>query len=344
MTFPYKIYQSRNISVPAYIYLGKAAIAGYYGSQTSFFPHQVLKDCEDVFLYGTLIGSTNLKITAASAEDPYIYLDTRWTNFSVSADTSSSYSFIQSVTTDTNFTLNANFRSLSSDGSLLIKSGANSTFFWNGLTTVPDPDIQVPANCQTDNATVEDGQIIIKRYDYSFVDAPITDSFWAQKAVSLIDDKVVDQATYTILMQLKALVGSECIKVEDTERGTIKISFDKENCPCGCFNVESSESSQSSVVDICFGISSECLHNESNESNLMIDEPQYIPSLPETGCVLFEKITYDDNNCETPIKFELFCSIVDTPTGCFPIPDTNSGSYSVIIYSPEMPCACGVPA
>ena len=54
MQFPYKIYQARNSSAPAYVYLGKAAIAGYYGSKASNFPHQVRKDCQDIFLFATI--------------------------------------------------------------------------------------------------------------------------------------------------------------------------------------------------------------------------------------------------------------------------------------------------
>jgi hypothetical protein len=263
MQFPYKIYQARNPSVPAYIYLGKAAISNY------FFPNQARKDCQDVFIFATLVGGKNIKITAATETDPYIYIDTRWTNFVSSPDTSGSYSFLKNSTVDNNFTLSANFRTINSDGSLLIKSGAKSKFFWNGLEHVEDPDITQDISCQTEGATKEDGQIIIKRYDYTLRDSPITKPFWDKKSVSLIDDKIVNQDKYKVLLQLKSIVGSECIKVENTERNTIKISFNKDNCPCGCFDFNTSESSSSSSFDaiICAGLSSYCLSSSSNSSS-----------------------------------------------------------------------------
>jgi hypothetical protein len=263
MAFEFKVYQAKNPSTPAYTYLGKSTVAGVFGAQTSKFPHQVQKNCHDVFIFATIIGGKNIKITPATEKDPYIYLDTRWYNFESSTKTNSqtnTYEIFKEIEkNDNKFTLTVKFKTLTSDGSVLIKSNAKSSFLWDGKQNILDPDYRDNKECNDNNITDDNGNIVIKRRDYTLKDNPISDPLWNKRSVSLIDDKVIDNELYTAKLMLKSLVGSECIKVEKTDRGTIKISFDHSNCRHGCFKFTSSESSSSSSVDLGHGLSSECV-------------------------------------------------------------------------------------
>jgi hypothetical protein len=265
MAFEFKVYQAKNPSTPAYTYLGKSTNAGVFGAQTSKFPHQTQKNCHDVFIFATIIGGKNIKITPATETDPYIYLDTRWYNFDSSIKTNpqtNTYEIFKGIEkNDNKFTLTVKFKTLTSDGSVLIKSNAKSSFFWDGKQNIIDPDFTDNIGCDDNNITDDNGNIVIKRRDYTLKDNPISDPLWNKRSVSLIDDKVIDNELYTAKLMLKSLIGSECIKVEKTDRGTIKISFDNNNCQRGCFKFtssESSSSSSSSSVDLGHGLSSEC--------------------------------------------------------------------------------------
>jgi hypothetical protein len=81
-SFPFKIYDAHSVSTKGSpVYLGKSVVAGIDGSQKSFFPELAGNNCFRTFVISSLVSGKNVKLTPATEEDPYIYIDSRWYYF-----------------------------------------------------------------------------------------------------------------------------------------------------------------------------------------------------------------------------------------------------------------------
>lgn len=219
--FPFKIYEARNLaSSEAYVYLGKAAIAGYNGADENYFSHQADANCYTTFLFASIVGGKNVRIDAASEEDPYLYVDSRWYDFrpcGFETNDQSAWpanSILSHIDYKDTGDVTVYFKSITSDGSIVIEGG-NSSFVWSD---------QGPQNDQFNSSNINDCNLTLKTHKYVVANACETNGLVAStQGVPGASD---------VVFYLKSIVGGTCIKVDDNGDNLI-ISFDVNNCnPC----------------------------------------------------------------------------------------------------------------
>jgi hypothetical protein len=71
-TYTVKNESSRGVN----IYLGIASKGNNLTSTIDYFPHQVVA-CKTTYLFASIVGTRNVKITRPTTKDPYIYVETR---------------------------------------------------------------------------------------------------------------------------------------------------------------------------------------------------------------------------------------------------------------------------
>lgn len=75
-TIPFTLYTVKNESTKGVnIYLGIASINNNV-TTSDYFPHRVLA-CKTSYLFASIVGTRNVKITRPTTTDPYIYVETR---------------------------------------------------------------------------------------------------------------------------------------------------------------------------------------------------------------------------------------------------------------------------
>ena len=76
MALPYTVYTVKNESSRgANIFLGIASLANNINTK-DYFPNQV-SACKTTYLFATVAGTRNVKITRPTTTDPYVYIQTR---------------------------------------------------------------------------------------------------------------------------------------------------------------------------------------------------------------------------------------------------------------------------
>jgi hypothetical protein len=249
---PFRIYQLQNkAKQPAYVFLGKSKEGT--SDSTAFYPHQafVNDSCSGGYLFSALIGSRNIQLTPASVEnevlengfadaDPFVYVNSRWYHYREwTVDTDKPADL-----TPTNFikTYNGNldgdyiiqWRSLTSDGSILIKPSLASSLWWDGSEFISDEDaFEIPSGITSSD--LNDDNIKLKTLRY--VDLVRNSSSTVTDSISLIHKKYQDECLWKSTYLLKKLEGTSCIRVDLTEDDkSIEIALRAENphCECGC--------------------------------------------------------------------------------------------------------------
>ena len=125
--FPFKIYEAANAaSTDAHVFLGKASIAGINGQSKDFFPELAENNCFTTFVFASIVGGKNVRITPASASDPFIYIDSRWYDFKPCGNPITS--IFHSVEYNDG-DINVFLKSITSDGSIVIEVG--DSFAWS---------------------------------------------------------------------------------------------------------------------------------------------------------------------------------------------------------------------
>jgi len=217
--FPFKIYEARNLaSTEAYVYLGKASIAGLNGADENYFSHQADSNCFTTFLFASIVGGRNVRIDAASEEDPYIYIDSRWYDFrpcGVETNDQTAWpanSILSHVDYKDSGDVTVYFKSITSDGSIVIHGG-NSSFVWSDEG--PQGDSLNSGN---------DCNITLSTHKY--IVANVCESN------GLVASTQGVPGASDVIFYLKSIVGGSCIKVEDDGSNLI-ISYDIGACnPC----------------------------------------------------------------------------------------------------------------
>src|SRR5438045_1841974 len=77
----YKVYNVKNGGSQNTVYLGRASIQGFRQSNQTYFYWHFNKNVKDSFLFASVVGSKNVKVTAPSDTSPFIQFDTRFYNF-----------------------------------------------------------------------------------------------------------------------------------------------------------------------------------------------------------------------------------------------------------------------
>lgn len=73
---PFTIYTVKNESTKGVnIYLGVASLSNNV-TTVDYFPHRVIA-CKTTYLFASIVGSRNVRITRPTTVDPYIYVETR---------------------------------------------------------------------------------------------------------------------------------------------------------------------------------------------------------------------------------------------------------------------------
>lgn len=73
---PFTIYTVKNESIKGVnIYLGVASLSNNV-TTVDYFPHQVIA-CKTTYLFASIVGSRNVRVTRPTTKDPYIYVETR---------------------------------------------------------------------------------------------------------------------------------------------------------------------------------------------------------------------------------------------------------------------------
>jgi hypothetical protein len=219
--FPFKIYEARNLATSeAYVYLGKASIAGLNGANENYFSHQADANCFTTFLFASIVGGRNVRIDAATEDDPYIYIDSRWYDFrpcgveSNDQTTWPANGILSHVDYKDNGDVVTYFKSITSDGSIVIEGG-NPSFVWSD---------EGPAGNQFNSGNAEDCNLILKAHKYIVANACETNGI-------LQSTQGVPGAS-DVVFYLKSIVGGSCINVTDTGSSLV-ISFDLGACdPC----------------------------------------------------------------------------------------------------------------
>lgn len=120
--FPFKIYEAVNAgSGGANVFLGKASIAGVNGNKESFFPELAEANCFTTFVFASIVGGKNVRVTPATEDDPYIYVDSRFYCFEPCADPATSV--LADVQYGGTGDVTVFMKSLVSDGSIIIQGG-----------------------------------------------------------------------------------------------------------------------------------------------------------------------------------------------------------------------------
>jgi hypothetical protein len=223
--FPFKIYEARNLATSeAYVYLGKASIAGLNGANENYFSHQADANCFTTFLFASIVGGRNVRIDAATEEDPFIYVDSRWYDFrpcGVESNDQTSWpanNILSHVDYKDTGDVTVYFKSITSDGSIVIEGG-NESFVWSD---------QGPQGDAFNSGNAEDCNLLLKAHKYIVANACETNGI-------LQSTQGVPGAS-DVVFYLKSIVGGSCINVVDTGESLI-ISFDPVACnPCNMCN------------------------------------------------------------------------------------------------------------
>lgn len=73
---PFAVYSVKNESSKGvHVYLGVAS-KNNNATTVDYFPHQVVS-CKTTYLFASIVGTRNVKITRPTTTDPYIYVETR---------------------------------------------------------------------------------------------------------------------------------------------------------------------------------------------------------------------------------------------------------------------------
>jgi hypothetical protein len=73
---PFSTYVVKNeVTDNVHVYMGIASRSNN-ANKTDYFPHQVVA-CKTTYLFASLVGTRNVKITRPTTQDPYIYVQTR---------------------------------------------------------------------------------------------------------------------------------------------------------------------------------------------------------------------------------------------------------------------------
>lgn len=76
-TIPFTLYTVKSESSKGVnVYLGVASKPDNRGNNTEYFPHQVVA-CKTTYLFASIVGTRNVKVTRPTTKDPYIYIETR---------------------------------------------------------------------------------------------------------------------------------------------------------------------------------------------------------------------------------------------------------------------------
>lgn len=215
--FPFKIYEARNLAnTEAYVYLGKAALAGLNGADESFFPEAVDRNCFTTFLFASIVGGRNVRVDPATENDPYVYVDSRWYNFRPCDNEAitgwAANNVLSSVKTTDFGDVTAYFKTITTDGSIVIEGG-NDTFVWSDMGPVGNP-FNDESFCD----------IILKTHKYDCANCCGDEGVYAgRKGIPGKSD---------VLFMFKSIFAGHCIDIEYDGCSYI-INYDLENCdPC----------------------------------------------------------------------------------------------------------------
>lgn len=217
--FPFKVYEVRNLATTeAYVYLGKAAIAGLNGAEENYFSHQAEENCFSTFLFASLVGGRNIRIDAATEEDPFIYIDSRWYDFRPCGNESNdpttwpANNILSTVQYKDTGDVVVYFKGITSDGSIVIKGG-NSSFVWSD---------EGPQGDQLNSGDSKDCNLTLSTHKYTMANVCDTNGLVAStQGVPGASD---------VVFYLKSIIGGNCIDVSDAGDRLI-ISFNSE-CAC----------------------------------------------------------------------------------------------------------------
>lgn len=215
--FPFKIYECQNLAnTEAYVYLGKAALAGLNGATSSYFPDQVDRNCSTTFLFASIVGGRNVRVDPATEEDPYIYIDARWYSFRPCGNDSSTgwpaNSILSSVSSSEAGDITVYVKSLTTDGSVVIEGG-NDSFVWSDQGQAGDP-FNDPSFCDLTLRT--------HRYDCANCCGP-NGVYAGRKGIPGKSD---------VLFMFKSIFAGYCITI-DYDGCSYTVNYDVENCdPC----------------------------------------------------------------------------------------------------------------
>jgi len=127
-SLPFTIYNARNAdTAPAGTYLGQASKKTNLKGSYDYFPNLAVP-CATVFIFARIVGTRNTKITRPTTENPYVYVTTR--GYDVQKVPGYEYTSILHDYTDYTATL----RTLTSDGSIVIKENARHDYELEAVT------------------------------------------------------------------------------------------------------------------------------------------------------------------------------------------------------------------
>lgn len=249
MTLPFKIYQVKNkAGQQAYVYMGKPKDDPASGE--SFYPHMFSgAKCEDVYLFTTLVGSKNVRLTPSTLKprsetnnevlkDPFVHLDTRWYHFRYpgrendvpeNLPPNNFIKYHSGVRGD----YTVEWRKLTSDGSVLIKPSLFGTVFWNGNKYINDSEAGYFEAAYSQKA-LNDDLIYLKTRHYIEV---LRNTVKAD-SLSIVYKKYIDECKWKSTYLMKRFRGSYCVSVQDKTNHIevgVKPTPNKE-CECGCIS------------------------------------------------------------------------------------------------------------
>lgn len=127
-SLPFTIYNARNaITAPAGTYLGRASKRTDLETSYDYFPNLV-GACSNVFVFATIVGTRNTKVTRPTVDNPYIYVSTRG-YFVKKIPDHEKTSILHNYD---NYT--ATLRTLATDGSIIIKENDRHDYQLEALT------------------------------------------------------------------------------------------------------------------------------------------------------------------------------------------------------------------
>ncbi len=247
MTVSFKIYQVKNkAEQQAYVYMGKPRLDAV--AAESFYPHMESAKCEDVYLFTTLVGSKNIRLTPSTLtprgaednneilKDPFIHIDTRWYHFRYPGrENDNTLNLPPNDFVKTHFGSRGDYtvewRKLTSDGSVLIKPSLSSTVFWNGKNYISNSEAGYSEAPFSENM-LDDDLIYLKTRHYIEVIRNTVKS----NSLSVVYKKYIDECKWKSTYLLKRFRGSYCVDVKEAGSSInvgVKETENKE-CECGC--------------------------------------------------------------------------------------------------------------
>ena len=127
-SLPFTIYNARNAdSSPAGTYLGQASKKTDLKGSYDYFPN-LARTCATVFIFATIVGTRNTKITRPTVDNPYVYVSTR----GYFVEKISGYESTSILHDYADYT--ATLRTLATDGSIIIKENVRHDYELEALT------------------------------------------------------------------------------------------------------------------------------------------------------------------------------------------------------------------